>query len=176
MKIETRKLGIVECLGFSLALTMLPAIGTAQARTPEEVVVSKLAQSLIKPVKLDPRYALIASGASPFAGKRPEARTRSMARHLSARIEEFESVRRCDPHDVTRGEFPWSRCKLLDAESFVAVSEPTIEGDTATVYVTIWTHSRSSPVQPISIAQYQACLVRVKGEWQVKKLEAVAAS
>jgi hypothetical protein len=162
-------------LFWSIGLAGTPRQASAPYTTPEEAAVSRLA-GLKGPVKLDRRFALRSGGEIEFENRiRSPDVTRRIAVMLNAELDRYESVRVCDPHDVSRGEYPWSRCRLNGAHSFVGVSEPTITGSDATVFVTVWWNT-SDRIQPIAAVQWEALVRKDRSGWRLTKLTSVAAT
>lgn len=145
----------------------------AQYATPDEAAVSGLA-SLKQPVKVDPRYGISGAASEEL---RPQSVTAAIAKLLgNAGIEEFETARKCGPHDPRAGEYPWAHCDLSGASSLVIVGKPEIDGDTAIVNFTVWTHYSAHRVQPVAAAAFEATVVRRAEGWFVLRIEGIAAT
>lgn len=144
--------------------------------TPEQVVAAHLRSRLIltHPIKLDAReFHARADRPGEFGAVRDSTRSVLIANELDAKVQTLDEVRICDSGDPARGIPPWATCRLVGAESFVGISEPTINGDRAVVDVLVW-RSLGNSMRPLSGTHYEIILKRSGRAWEVESVEVKA--
>jgi hypothetical protein len=156
----------------AIALSLTAWIGAASAQTlqPADEVLLAAAQDLKGPVPgnraaIDPRE-VNTSGiprSGTFVGLRDAERTRVLAERLGARVRTKGNAITCN--EVER----WARpqCTLGDLDVVFALSEPTINGDTATVHATVSWMVGSAPKRGVATKDIVLTLIRSESGWRV---------
>jgi hypothetical protein len=86
-------------------------------------------------------------------------RAAAVADFLRASVGTVDTVRQCDrrtPRD----------CRLVGTSMLVAFSDPVISGDSAAVYLRIWSYDPSYKRQPVGTSDARIVLQRVNGRWE----------
>jgi len=122
----------------AIALTTSGWIGGASlhAQDPADEVLFAAARDLTGPergnrIGIDPREVKRVQfpGSGVYVGLRARERTRALAERLGGQVVSRDTAVRCDPGPP--------QCTLGNFDVVVALSEPVISGDTATVHATV---------------------------------------
>jgi hypothetical protein len=150
------------------ALMIAGGIGAAPSRAQEaaDAVLLSAARELTRPergnrIGLDPREynGVQVRGSGVYVGLRDTARTRALAERLGARVVARERTIRCS-------EEP-RRCTLAELNVIVALSEPVITGDTATMYASISWMSGLAANRAVATRDVVLTLIRSESGWRV---------
>lgn len=155
------------------ALAMLAAVPTlvaAQSPTPEEAAAREFAATRPGELTLEPRYARGLGPDSEFGAMRTAEATERLAGVLGANVRRYEEAIACKP--PREGEFPFARCQVQGAKALIGLSPAEIDGDVATVYVTI----RDNLGHGMSAGQFKVTVRRTSAGWVFEKMVLIAAT
>lgn len=95
-------------------------------------------------------------------GERPLTMAGRLATRIRGVTGSLDQIRRCLPNEPTS-------CRLTGAGVVVAVSEPTVSNDVATVYVNLWFNTGQARA-PVAERSYVVTLRRPDGVWMVEQI------
>jgi len=95
-------------------------------------------------------------------GERPLTVAGRLATRIRGVTGSLDQIRRCLPNEPTS-------CRLTGAGVVVAVSEPAVSGDGATVYVNLWFNTGQARA-PVAERSYVVSLRRPNGTWMVEQV------
>jgi hypothetical protein len=96
-------------------------------------------------------------------GERPLSVAGRLATRIRGMTGSLDQIRRCLPNEPTS-------CRLTGAGVVVAVSEPTVRDEVATVYVNLWFNTGQARA-PVAERSYVVMLTRYNGAWMVEQIE-----
>ena len=159
-------------LGF-LLLSLVCALGAVSTMTAQEpagtsdilVPVLDAIRDSLPPGRavLDTRILCIdTSTCDRWDGERPLPMAGRLATRIRGVTGSLDQIRRCLPNE------PGS-CRLTGAGVVVAVSEPTVSNDVATVHVNLWFNTGQARA-PVAERSYVVTLRRPDGAWMVEQI------
>ncbi len=159
-------------LGF-LLLSLVCALGAVSTITAQEPAESS---DMLVPVldairdSLPPGRAVLdtrilctdASTCDRWNGERPLTMAGRLATRIRGVTGSLDQIRRCLPNQP-------ESCRLTGAGVVVAVSEPTVSNDVATVHVNLWFNTGQARA-PVAERGYVVTLRRPNGAWVVEQI------
>ena len=148
--------------------TAFPVELSAQTNRHPEVAAAERFKSLPRPIALDPRT----EGWEPHGIFRADSLTARIAVVIGARVAELESMRQCEVAEPVSS--PFKVCRLVGAESYLAVSEPVISAS-GTAYVRVKVVRNNTDAKRSTMAaEWEVTLRLVGSAWTVQAVRILA--